>query len=174
MRALADRDRIENLMKALGDAARTDVRIYFVGGATAVLMGWRASTIDVDLVISPESDELMRAIPRLKEELQVNIEFASPADFIPVPEGWEDRARFISQERRASFFHYDIYAQALAKVERGHHQDLEDVREMVRRGLVQPARAVEYFARMEPELYRFPAVDPPTFKEAVEQAFVRS
>jgi hypothetical protein len=33
-----------------------DTRIYFTGGATAVLYGWRASTIDVDLKIVPDRD----------------------------------------------------------------------------------------------------------------------
>lgn len=42
---------------------------------------------------------------------------------------------------------------------------------MVARGLVEPRRALAYFARLEPELYRFPAIDPPTFRAAVESAF---
>jgi hypothetical protein len=70
-------------MQAFGRAARGDVRVYLVGGATAVLLGWRATTIDVDLVMRPEDDTLLRAIPGLKEELQVNVELASPLDFIP-------------------------------------------------------------------------------------------
>jgi hypothetical protein len=32
-------------------------------------------------------------------------------------------------------------------------------------------RAIEYFARIEPDLYRFPALDPPSFRRAVEEAF---
>jgi hypothetical protein len=56
-------------------------------------------------------------------------------------------------------------------VERGHGQDQGDVREMLARGLVDRRRALEYFARIEPQLYRFPAIDPPTFRRAVEEAF---
>ena len=37
-----------------------------------------------------------------------------------------------------AFHHFDLYAQALAKIERGHAQDVDDVREMLRRGLVEP------------------------------------
>jgi hypothetical protein len=51
MRALADAARIGRLMEALGDEADADARIYFTGGATAVLFGWRTSTIDVDVKI---------------------------------------------------------------------------------------------------------------------------
>ncbi len=171
MRALADRERIGRLMEALGRAARRDVRVYLVGGATAVLFSWRPTTIDVDLVIRPEDDALLRAIPALKEELQINLEFASPLDFIPVPPGWEERGTFVAQVGRAAFLHFDLYAQALAKVERGHRQDLADLREMLARGLVDRRRALDYFARIEPELYRFPAIDPAGFRRAVEAAF---
>jgi hypothetical protein len=171
MRELADRDRIRRLMEAFGRAARSDVRVYLVGGATAVLMGWRPTTIDVDFVMRPEEEAILRAIPEIKEMLQLNLELASPADFIPVPPGWEDRGVFVSQAGRVGFYHFDLYAQALAKVERGHRQDRDDVAEMIARGLVEPRRALEYFARMEPGLYRFPAIDPPSFRRAVNEAF---
>ena len=158
-------------MEAFGRVARRDLRVYLVDGATAVLLGWRPTTINVDLVTRPEDDTLLRAIPGLKEELEINVELASPLDFIPVPQGWEDRGTFISQTGRVAFFHFDLYAQALAKVERGHRQDLADVQEMIARRLIDRGRALEYFARMEPELYRFPAIDAPSFRQAVEEAF---
>ena len=158
-------------MDALGREAQRDVRVYLVGGTTAVLFGWRPATIDIDLVMQPEDDALLRAIVGLKEALQINVELASPADFIPVPDGWEDRGKFITTVGRVSFYHYDLYAQALAKVERGHQQDLGDIREMLARGLIEPGRAVEYFERMEPQLYRFPAIDHAGFRRAVKEAF---
>jgi hypothetical protein len=160
-------------MEALGRQARHPLHVYLVGGTTAVLLGWRASTIDVDLIMRPEDDALLRAIPALKEQLKVNIEFASPADFIPVPPGLEDRSPFIAQIGPVTFHHYDLYAQALAKVERGHGQDLDDVKEMVARGLIDPERATSYFAMIEPELYRFPAVDAAAFRRAVDGTFKR-
>ncbi|MDQ3696621.1 MAG: hypothetical protein M3373_01145 [Gemmatimonadota bacterium] len=171
MRALADRERIRRLMEAFGRAASGDVRVYLVGGTTAVLIGWRESTIDVDFVMRPEDDAILRSVPALKELLQVNVEIASPADFIPVPPGWEDRGTFIAQVQRVAFYHFDLYAQALAKVERAHRQDLADVREMIGRGLIDRGRAIEYFARVEPDLYRFPAIHAPSFRRAVEEAF---
>ena len=36
-------------MRALAEAARRPLQVYLVGGATAVLEGWREATIDVDL-----------------------------------------------------------------------------------------------------------------------------
>lgn len=69
MRAVADRERIHRFIEALGRAALRDVRVYLVGGTTAVLLGWRPTTIDVDLVMRPEDDTLLRAIAGLKESL---------------------------------------------------------------------------------------------------------
>ncbi len=161
-------------MRALGAETDEDARVYFTGGATAVLFGWRDSTIDVDIKIVPDRDRLLRAIPAIKDALQVNVELASPLDFVPVPEGWEDRSPFIRQEGRAFFHHFDLYAQALAKIERGHLQDVDDVREMLRRGLIDPDRSVEYFAVVEPLLYRYPAIDPQTLRAAVNDAMRRT
>ena len=170
MRALVDADRIRALMRALGRAARRPARVYLTGGATAVLHGWRRSTIDVDLKLVPDDDALMRAIPELKEQLSINIELAAPDDFIPVREGWDSRSPFIAQEGPLSFHHFDLVAQALAKIERGHRQDVEDVQTMLARGLVTAGALREAFAAIEPRLYRYPAVDAAAFRQAVEAA----
>jgi len=125
----------------------------------------------VDLKLVPDSDDLLREIPRLKAELDLNIELAAPSDFIPVPPGWEERSPLIRKEGKLSFRHFDLVAQALAKAERGHAQDLIDIREMVESGLVDPAEARTQFAHIEPELYRFPAIDPYAFRAAVAELF---
>ena len=168
MREVADAGHIRRLMDALGANAEQDARIYFTGGATAVLIGWRATTIDVDLKIVPETDQLLQAIPPLKERLSINVELASPADFIPELPGWKDRSIYLAQGGRISFYHYDLYAQALAKIERGHTQDRDDVQHMLRRGLIEPASIRRYFELIEPLLFRYPAIDPPSFRQALD------
>jgi hypothetical protein len=171
MREVSDADRIRRFMRALGRACEDSTRVYVTGGATAVLFGWRQSTIDVDLKIVPERDAIFRAIPQLKDSLQINVELAAPSDFIPVRAGWEDRSPFIAAEGRIVFHHFELLAQALAKVERGHAQDRADVAEMLRRGLIDGEDALRYFAAIEPQLYRYPAIDPGSFRAAVEDAF---
>lgn len=158
-------------MRLFGAAADEDADVYFTGGATAVLVGWRPTTIDVDIKIEPELDSLLRAIPHIKEQLQINVELASPTDFIPVPEGWQRRSISIGREGKVSFHHFDPVAQALAKLERAHERDLADVRALVEAGLAEPAQARAAFAEIEPELYRFPAIDGGAFRRSVEEAF---
>jgi hypothetical protein len=171
MRRLADAQRIRAFMDAVGRAAKREIRLYFTGGATAVLSGWRSSTIDVDVLMIPEDDQVFRALPELKESLELNIELASPGDFIPEVPGWQDRSPAIERRGKVSFHHYDLYAQALAKIERGHTQDEADVQEMIRRHAIDRNRLMEYFDQIEPLLYRFPAIDPASFRRAVERVY---
>lgn len=168
MRQRVTYSRLEQFMEALGASANSFARVYLVGGASSVLLGWREATIDVDLKFVPDSDELLRTLPALKERLHMNIELASPDDFIPELPGWEERSTYIRREGNLTFLHYDFHAQALAKIERGHMLDQQDVREMIKRGLVAPDRLLELFRSIEAELYRYPAIDASTFRRAVE------
>lgn len=157
-------------MRALGAAVTGEHTVYMVGGATAVLHGWRDGTVDIDLSLGRGADEILRAIPEIKNRLQLNVELASPGDFIPLPDGWEDRAISIGREGTVTFLHFDPYAQALAKLERGHDRDLEDVESMLDTALVDPARLGSLFSAIEDELYRFPAIDPAGFRRRVTEA----
>lgn len=170
MRGLADTDRLRRFFKELAREAEADGDVYLTGGATAVLLGWRESTIDADILMVPEQDSLYRALPRLKEDLQLNVEIASPAHFIPELPGWRERSLLIERVGRISFYHYDPYSQALAKVERGHDKDLADVEQLLARGLVEPSRLRELFAAIEPRLHRYPAVDPTSFRKSLDEA----
>ncbi len=174
MRRQITADSLQAFMKALGAATKTPCRVYLVGGASSVLLGWRDSTIDVDLKIIPENDEILRSLPPLKEQLHINIELASPDDFIPELPSWEERSRFIRQEGKLSFYHYDFYAQALAKIERGYETDQRDVDHIIASGLVDPKRLLELFSAIEDQIYRYPDLDRPSFRRAVERVVERT
>jgi len=142
--------------------------MYLTGGATAVLEGWRPSTVDVDVRFEPDSDEPLRRIAAMKERLEINVELASPLDFLPPLPEWKDRSRFRFRAGNLEVFDFDLYSQALAKLERGFDLDRRDVAEMVRSGQVQGPRLLELFESIEGQLYRFPAVDPVRLRKAVE------
>jgi hypothetical protein len=168
VREIATRHRIEIFLRALADSAVVPTTVFLVGGATAVLVGWRETTRDVDLVIHPESDALLRAIPALKERLSLNVEFAAPDQFIPVVAGWEERSPMVERIGKLTVRHYDPTAQALAKIERGHARDLDDVRAMLARGLVTPDGLHAAFNAGVDRLYRYPAVDPDSYRRALQ------
>jgi hypothetical protein len=118
----------------------------------------------------PDQDAVLRAIPALKDELQINVELASPGDFIPLPAGWQERSPLVERRERITFRHFDPYSQALAKLERDHTRDRRDVEALVSSGLVDRERLWSYFREIEPALYRFPAIDPVAFRARVERA----
>ena len=65
MREQSTKNKILRFMEAIGKQVKKGGKIYLTGGATAVLLGWRESTIDIDLKLIPDSDELFQAIARL-------------------------------------------------------------------------------------------------------------
>lgn len=170
MRRQTDAGRVRELVREFGRVSSDPATLYLVGGATAVVEGWRPTTLDIDLHVEPEVEGILRAIPALKERLNVNIELASPLDFLPELPGWRDRSPFVSQEGRLTARHFDFYAQALAKLERGFDQDQRDVAAMIDRGLLDLAELSRLLDAIEPALYRFPAVDPKALREAVGRA----
>jgi hypothetical protein len=160
--------RLNQFMQELAKAARGPGKVYFTGGSTALLLGFRDQTIDIDLKLDPEPAGAFEAIALLKNSLNVNVELASPDDFIPRDEDWRERSRHIASIGQVEFLHYDFSLQALAKLERGHAHDINDVSSLVRGGYVSPAELKARFAQIEPGLLRYPAVDPQHFKKKVE------
>lgn len=164
MRPDVDRARVDELLSELGRRVRAPHTLYLVGGSSAVVIGWRRSTRDVDLRPEPDSDELLRALSELKQSLDINIELASPLDFLPELAGWQDRSPYVGSWGALHVRHLDFRLQALAKLERGFDTDLDDVRAMLERGLVSAGELHHAFATMRQGLFRFPAVDAGTLE----------
>ena len=169
MRGEADRPKLERLMAGIGEHASGSGVIYLTEEATALLFGWRQATIDVDIKPDPEPPGLFQAIATLKESLDLNIELASPDQFIPTLPGWRDRSIFIATYGPVSFYHYDMYSQALAKLQRGHARDLRDVDAMRSNRLIEAETLAQLFRDIQPQLIRYPAIDASTFERVVRQ-----
>lgn len=169
MREPLTRERLRALMDSLARSAPADVpiRVYFIGGATAVDRGWRPSTIDADLSASDE--RLFARIQQIKERLRINVELVRPEDFVPPLSGSEDRHLFIAAVRQVRFFHYDPYAQLLSKIVRGFRQDLEDAARFVEDELVDLDRFRELVHGIPDSAYsRYPSLSPAMVEAAVE------
>jgi hypothetical protein len=157
MRNRLTRDSLHLLMRELARFARPNrsYRVYLVGGGTAVLEGWRESSIDADLYA--RQDDIFRDVQGIKERLKLNIEFARPEDFVPALEGTENRHVYIETVGRVSFYHYDPYAQLLSKVVRGFARDLADARAFVASGMVDPEQFRRLVAGIPESVYsRYP------------------
>jgi len=154
-------------MRELGQRATGPGRVYLTGGATAVSFGWRASTVDVDIKLAPEPAGVFEAISKLKNELDINIELASPDLFVPVPADWEVRSEFIARYGQVDFLHFDYRAQALAKIARGYERDLADVTAMIDRDLVSMEAIQRALDEVSPNLVRYPGLDSEVFRARV-------
>lgn len=162
MRDAIDAGRVRAFLTALGERLNHPTVVYLTGGATAVLEGWRATTIDLDLKLEPDV-EALSLLPRLKEELRINVELASPDHFLPPVPGWKSRSPYVTTAGKLEVRHFDLYSQALAKIERGFERDLRDVRAMIERGLVDREKLAQSAQEIVPELPRYPAIDRDSF-----------
>ena len=166
-RGSSDAAKVRELMRRLGEEARGPGRVFLVGGASAVLIGWRQTTVDVDLKLDPEPPGVFEAIARAKDALAINIELAAPDEFIPPLPDWQARSPFITRHGAVDFHHYDFYAQALAKIERGHELDQRDVAAIHAHRLIDPEHLPVFFDAIESGLLRYPAIDPEVFRSKV-------
>jgi hypothetical protein len=140
VRQRADRARLRRFLTALGRRLRRPVRLYLVGGTVLIDLGLRAATLDIDYAAEADDPlalaDLEQAIRALKEELDTNVEPASPSDFLPIPRSALDRSRFIGRFGPVSVYYYHLASQIIAKAARGLEQDLADAERLLRAGEV--------------------------------------
>jgi len=138
LREPVTRRRIDHFLRLLGQRYRGGGRFYLVGGTQMVYAGFRGQTEDIDYTVKLDGDdqEFTAAIRSLIRELNISVEPAGPADFIPLPEGWEERSRFIGRYGRLDVYTFDPISTALSKIERGSNRDIDDVLALLRRGII--------------------------------------
>lgn len=169
MRLETDKIKTQKVLEYLGQHIKTPGTLYITGGASAVLIGWRDQTIDIDCKFEPEPGGVYEALQQAKEKLDVNIELASPDHFIPPVPDWMKRSQFIGRYGKLDVYHYDFYSQALAKIERGHQRDLLDVESMVAHGLVDRKKIGEFFRQIESALLKYPSINQKAFSIKIER-----
>ncbi len=140
MRQRTDRARLIRFLRALGQHLRKPVRFYLVSGSVMIDLGLRSATLGIDYAADADDPaalaELEQAIRRLKNELDVNVEPASPADFLPIPTYALTRSTFIGRYGQVSVYHYHLASLVIAKVARAFEQDLDDAEQLLRSGEV--------------------------------------
>ena len=169
MRPNVDKSQIENFLKNLGRAFRKQGRLYLVGGAALIHLGVRrGSTQDIDIEIrSANEDEMSESIRRLKDTMKVNVEFASPSDFIPIPSQWETNAKYVGRYGSIDVFYFDFYSIALSKIERGSTNDVNDVKLLIQHGIITLQELDNAYNEVFPRVGKRPynRLDPQKFAE---------
>lgn len=171
MRRRITRKALDGFMEEIGRIASRPIGLYFSGGSSAVLLGFRDSTIDIDL--SGDLESIFTEIPRIKERLQVNVETVKPTEFVPSLAGEDSRHVFIRTAGKATFLHFDPYAQAFSKIVRGHVTDLADARALMAAGLVDRHRLLQLVKKVtDRDFARYTRLTRSSVEAAVE-SFVR-
>jgi hypothetical protein len=115
-------------------------------------LGLRSATLDIDYAADADDPaalaDLEHAIRLLKNELDVNVEPASPADFLPVPSSALARSRFVGRYGSLSVYYYHLASLVIAKVARSFEQDLDDAEQLVRTGEVTWHEITDTWAEM--------------------------
>ena len=161
MRSPVDKNKLFSFFQEIGRRSQGPGRVYIVGGSTALLLGIRDQTVDIDIKLDPEPKGVFESIAILKESLSISIELASPDQFVPALPDWKSRSEFITKCDQVEFFHYDFYGQAFAKIVRGHTVDLSDVRALILLGKVNISTLRELVQRAISEISRYPALNAP-------------
>ena len=82
---------------------------------------------------------------------------------------------FIETNGPVSFYHYDPYAQAFAKIVRGFRRDVEDAGQFIRTGMVEPDRLRSLVAQIPESAYsRYPSLSPASVTKAVADFVARA
>lgn len=154
MRQPVHSQEVQQFLEALGKAVHIPCKIFLVGGTSLVFFGLRVETIDIDLTFEVDNahhGKLIDAIRRLKEELNLNIEEASPGDFIPLPPGWRDRCIYIGTFGSVIAFHFDLYSTTLSKLERGTQIDFEDIMSLITNEKIEWKKFEELYQAILPD-----------------------
>ncbi len=120
-----------------------------------VFEGLRDQSIDIDLayeVAPADLDAFAQTVRQLKDELDINVEEASPSDFIPLPSGAKERATFVSRFGDLDVFHFDLYSTALSKLVRGLEEDLADIVALIRANRIEQPMLEKYYQEIRPRL----------------------
>ena len=153
-------------------------RLYLVSRTSHLAEGWCDRVPAFELAGNAELGEAVREACRA---LGVDLVWESPADVIPLPEGWEERSlpATIGQSGTAlELRHFDPYSVVLRLVARGDEPDYVAALEYVQHGWVEPARLESLLTDVVPRLTNQTlAQDPAEFRrkfKGLRQLYLRS
>jgi hypothetical protein len=141
-----DRQRLRELLHALEAGLDRATSLYLVGESSLVLAGerdWTDRMVYTTEAADPARVE--RILRRWAEEAGVEVERESPGDVIPLPAGFEGRARLVDDWRRPArravptparlrVLHFDPVSVAFRLIARGDEPDYDVVLTFLERG----------------------------------------
>src|SRR5579871_3474376 len=146
---------IDAFLAELGRRFAGQGALYLAGGSMFVYQGLRPRTLDIDYRVeltAGDDAQFIQALRAAQRVVNLNVEPASPADFIPLPAGWRERSRFLVQAGGLAVYAFDPLSTALAKIERGQERDIEDVLALCRTGVLSVDQIAQSFEEIAPRI----------------------
>ena len=129
---------IEAFLDRLQAAVQRPGHLWLVGEATVVYEGWApwtealCFTAEVDPADQAAFDQ---AVEEVQEQLGIEAYEESPADVVPLPEGYESRARLV-RDGELKVYHFDPYSVAIRYIARGDEPDYHLVLALLEQGWI--------------------------------------
>lgn len=133
-------------------------RLYLIGETTQVFEGWRPWSPRIDFtadVASEDRGTFSRVAEGLAEELGVSAIDEWPGDVIPLPEGYEGRARGATAgaiPEHLALYHFDPYSVAFRFIARGDEPDYHLVLTYLEHGWISVEEMQERLSALLPRL----------------------
>ncbi len=131
-------------------------RLYLVGNTSHLAEGWRSRVPRLELAGEPGSTALAAVVGESSAALELGLVWESPADVIPLPPGWPERARPVRADLAGAggpleVLHFDPYSVVLRLVARGDEPDYVAALEYQRRGWVDLTQLETMLAAIVPK-----------------------
>ncbi len=125
-----DTGTLEALLADLAARSAGAGTVYLVGATSQLREGWcgRVPQVELAAAAAPDADRLASAARDAAAAAGVELVWESPADVIPLPDGWETRVRLTDLEWPTgdgtfTVAHFDPYSVALRLITRGDASD---------------------------------------------------
>jgi hypothetical protein len=173
-------------LRAVVAAARSAAatgRLYLVSRTSHLAEGWCDRVPALELAAEAGGGTLGEVVCEAGRSLGVDVVWESPADVIPLPQGWQERSRVatVGQDSGAGTLdlqHFDPYSVVLRLVARGDEPDYVAALEYVLHGWVEPSRLESLLADVVPRMTSETlAQDPAEFRrkfKGLRQLYLRS
>lgn len=134
MPSLSQPEQLTHFFTRLGERYGRPATLYLFGGSALLWLGSPRTTVDVDIALAAPNAELRHAVTEVAAELSLDVEESVPADFMPLPAGYERRHQRLGDFGSLTVMLFDPYSVAVMKIDRAFESDLEDVRFLLAAG----------------------------------------
>ncbi len=140
-RPIIDRTSVLNYFERIDLAVDSSSAVYVTGETSLVVEGWKPWTGAITICLNPgnEGTRLVQSLRSVAEELDATLVIEHPGDVIPLPGGYQDRARPIdgshwSRDIRLNLYHFDPYSVSFRAIARGSEPDYHLVIQFLEHG----------------------------------------